>query len=325
MFDIIAIGELLIDFTPAGISESGNPIFERNSGGAPANVAAAASRLGGRTAFIGKVGRDSFGFSLKADLEKMGVDSSGLVFSDTVNTTLAFVHLDKNGDRDFSFYRKPGADIMLEQTEIDVEMLRHTKVFHFGSVSMTDEPSRSSTIMSVRQAREAGALISYDPNLRPLLWNSMDTAKEIILSAMGYTDILKVSEEELHFLTDLEDMERASKELMEAYGIQLVLVTLGPKGAFYRTVSQSGSQYAYDVKTIDTTGAGDAFTGAFLYRLVSAVKSIDSISSDELSDMVDFACAAGSLATMRKGAFAAMPGLDDVEQCRKSVPLLVIE
>ena len=312
MYDLVSLGELLIDFTPAGISENENLLFECNPGGAPANVSAALAKLGKKTAFIGKVGNDRFGMFLKDTLAGLNVNIDGLIFSQDVNTTLAFVHLDESGDRSFSFYRKPGADIMLEADEVNYDMIKNSKIFHFGSVSMTHQPSRDATIRSAGFAKENGLIVSFDPNLRVPLWTDLNAAKEMIKIGLSLADILKISEEELYFLTDTEDIEEGSKVLYNEYGEKLMFITLGAKGCFYRLGDNTGHLPAYDVNTIDTTGAGDAFMGGILYQVIEKQKSFDEYTVDDIRVMVDFANAAGSLATAKRGAIPALPSLDDI-------------
>lgn len=322
MFDLAAIGELLIDFTPSGQNEAGSALFARNPGGAPANVLVAAARLGANTAFVGKVGRDGFGEFLKDVLEQNGVNADNLVMTDKVHTTLAFVQLDSHGDRSFSFYRKPGADIMLNYDEIDASLFQNTGFLHFGSVSLTDEPSRTATLRAARKAKECGAVVSYDPNYRAPLWNSEREAVEQMKAALPSADVVKLSEEELTMLTGETDLERGARMIQDR-GAALVLVTLGPKGAFYLCGEQHGSLPTFDVPTIDTNGAGDSFLGAVLFRLRGRSKDeISSLSQDELEDIIAFANAAGSVTTMKHGAIPAMPTREEVERCRKSAPLL---
>jgi len=315
--DLAAIGELLIDFTPSGVSEQGNPLFECNPGGAPANVLAALTRLGGTGAFIGKVGSDSFGRFLSDILERYGIDKKGLRFDPRVNTTLAFVHLSGTGDRSFSFYRDPGADMMLALDEVDVDIIRNAEAFHFGSVSMTHEPSRTATLESARLAREMGKTISYDPNLRPALWSSLEEAKEVITRGLEYADILKISEDELAFLTGETDLEKGAERLAAIYGGRILMVTLGPNGCFFGMDGRYDRLPAYDVKTIDTTGAGDAFLGGFLYRIRPYFGRLQELTFEELRSAVDFANAVGSLATTKKGAIPAMPTLEEVKTLMK--------
>lgn len=322
MFDIVAIGELLVDFIPSGVNETGLSLFVRNPGGAPANVLAMNTRLGGSTAFIGKVGDDDFGYFLKNTLQEAGIDCSGLMTTREANTSLAFVHLNEKGDRSFTFYRKPGADACLRVEDVSETLLQSCKIFHFGSVSLTDEPCRSATLEAVKKAKRAGAVISYDPNYRPLLWNSEAEAKAQMLEALQLADIVKVSEEEMKLLTQENNLAAGAKKLSQ-YGSALVLVTLGPRGAFWFTERSRGIIPAYDVKTIDTTGAGDAFLGALLYCLRhKSIQDIRELADSELKHMTAFGNAAGSLTTAQKGAIPAMPVLSAIEECMKSVPFV---
>lgn len=312
MLDVVAIGELLIDFVPNGISDNGNALFEANPGGAPANVLAMLAKLGKNTAFIGKVGRDRFGLFLQDTLNKNNIQTKGLVFSEDVNTTLAFVHLGQDGERSFSFYRKPGADLMLTSEEVDYESIGRSKLFHFGSVSMTGEPSRTATLNAAKFAKQHGITVSFDPNLRPLLWESLDEAKKLILAGLDFTDILKVSEEELLFLTDCHDPAEGSQWILDTFGVTKILVTQGQKGCFYRVNGHSGHIPAFSVHAIDTTGAGDAFFGAILYKLLESPADIDELSEEAVTAVVKFANAAGALTTMKKGAIPALPSLEQI-------------
>ena len=318
MYNVTAMGELLIDFTPSGTDEMGISLFGRNPGGAPANVLAMNARLGGHTAFIGKVGRDDFGRYLKKTLEDSGIDTAGLVMTPDVNTTLAFVQLDEQGDRSFSFYRNPGADIMLREDEIDKQLIADCEIFHFGSVSLTDEPVRSATLSAVDCAKKQGKIISFDPNYRPPLWKSEDLAREEISRALSLADIIKVSEEEMAYLTGETDLHRGG-EWLARYRAALVLISLGAKGAFYYTQDCRGLLPAYPVKAVDTTGAGDAFLGAVHYRLRGkTANQIAAIGRDEIEDIVSFANAAGGLTTTRRGAIPAMPTLQEIVACREN-------
>lgn len=320
-FHITAIGELLIDFTPAGFSQRGDMLFARIAGGAPANVLAAASKLGCRTAFIGKVGQDSFGRFLKDTLEAAGIDARGLVFS-PYNTTLAFVTLDEHGDRSFSFYRKPGADMMLEFSDVDQSLVENSRILHFGSVSLTDEPSRSATLETVRLARSLGKTISYDPNYRPFLWPDTDEAVRWMKEGLSLADIVKMSEEELFLLTGSQEPEEGTKELARE-GKALILVSLGAKGAFYRRGDTCGLLPTYDVKTIDTNGAGDAFFGAILSRLAELeLSALAALSQKELEEILSYGNAAGSITTTRKGSIPALPTEEEIQRCRREIPLL---
>lgn len=315
MLDVVAIGELLIDFSPAGLSHAGNMTFEQNPGGAPANVLAALAKLGKKTAFIGKVGSDYFGVFLKDTLDGAGINSRGLIFSDNANTTLAFVHLDDKGDRSFSFYRNPGADMTLSEDEIKFDLIDNAKILHFGSVSMTDEPSRSATIKAVRYAKEKGLMVSYDPNLRIPLWKSLDEAKSVMCNGLEYADLLKISEEELVFLTGECDPDNGSRYIRDRYHIDLIFITLGRKGCFYRLGNHTGRAFAYNVKTIDTTGAGDAFMGGILCKVVESGRSIQQLRLSEINSYAVFSNAMGSLATAKKGAIPAMPTFNEIQHC----------
>ena len=322
MLDAVAIGELLIDFTPAGTGVNGAALFARNPGGAPANVLAVNSRLGGKTAFIGKVGDDPFGRFLKTTLEDLTIDTRGLMLTREADTTLAFVHLDATGNRSFSFYRRPGADTLLSREELNADLIRNTRILHFGSLSMTAEPSRGATIEAVRMAKQAGALISFDPNYRPSLWESPAQAVVQMKAGLHQADLVKLSEEELTFLTGKTDLDQGAR-LLQQFGTVLVLVTLGPKGTYYRIGEKSRVLPTYDVRTIDTNGAGDAFTGALHYRLRGKTAAdLRGIGIGELEDMLDFANAVGALVTTKSGAIPAIPSLQEVEECRLHIPHL---
>lgn len=324
MFDVVALGEVLIDFTPCGISENNNPLFERNPGGAPANVLTALSRLGAKTAIIGKVGNDQFGIFLKDCLAGNNVDVTGLAMSDSMNTTLAFVHLDGNGDRSFSFYRNPGADMMLMHSDIPEQIIERSGIFHFGSLSLTNEPVRGATLKALKIARDNGLIISYDPNLRPPLWKSLDDARLEIRRGLDYADVLKISEEELLFITNESDLEKGSRMLSEM-GISLIFITLGPKGTFFRHGNDTGKLDTYDVKVVDTTGAGDAFLAGILYKLRGKTRrDMAWLSKAEMEQMTDFANAAGALTTTRKGAIPAVPSLEEVYHCLECIPKLIL-
>ena len=311
MTDITAIGEILIDLTQSGRTEQGIPRFDANPGGAPANLAVAASRLGAKTAFIGRVGRDSYGDFLRSTLEQNGVDVSGLSVDPRQHTTLAIVSLDDRGERSFSFYRDPSADVNLSFEDVPAELLADTRVLHFGSVSLTAEPSRSATLKAAREAREKGALISYDPNYRASLWPDEATAVRQMLQPLPLVDILKVSDEELPLLTGLSDPDRGSARLAEK-GIRLVLVTLGAEGAFYRFGGRIGHVPGVKVQVGDTNGAGDTFFGAALSRLVRA-ESLDALTAEELEDILRFANKAAAITTSRHGAIPAMPTLAEMK------------
>lgn len=314
MFDILTVGEILIDLTQSGISENGIPIYSANPGGAPANVAVAASRLGASAAFIGKVGNDAYGGFLRETLEKNNVNTDGVVVDNSANTTLAVVSVNENGERGFAFYRKNSADTLLSENEITDRQLSNTHILHFGSVSLTDEPSRTATLSAVRRARALGATITYDPNYRASLWNSEAQAVEQIKKPLPFVDILKVSDEEIPLICGTDNIEEAAKQLCEQYDIKLVLVTLGAKGAYYRFKDMGGVAEGVKVTVADTNGAGDTFFGAFLSRLAHMKKYNPSeLSKEDIKQALAFANRAAAITTSRSGAIPAMPTLDEVE------------
>lgn len=317
-FDVSAIGELLIDFTPNGNSRNGNLLFERNPGGAPANVLTALAKLNKRTAFLGKVGNDQFGHFLEGVLKKQGINTTGLLFSDDIPTTLAFVHLDESGDRSFSFYRNPGADMTLTIQELKKEIITQSGIFHFGSLSLTDEPVRSATLEALRVAKENKILVSYDPNLRPALWKSLEDAKEQILVGLEFADIVKISEEEFEFLTQAKNIDEGTDYLCGRYNIALLLVTMGENGCFYRAGELTGYKKGYKAATIDTTGAGDAFFGGILHQLVELGQPPNKLTRRELDDITTFANGLAALSTTRLGAIPSMPTLEEVEEFLKA-------
>lgn len=304
-FDVVALGELLIDFTENGISSQGNPIFEANPGGAPCNVLAMLARLGKTTAFIGKVGNDRFGKVLSETIKDCGICADGLVFDDTVHTTLAFVHKKTDGDRDFSFYREPGADMMLRKCEIDEEIIKSAKIFHFGTLSSTHEGVREATRYGVDIAKESGALISFDPNLRPPLWDSLDNAKKEIEYGLSKCDILKISDNEIEFMTGSTDYDKAVRELMEKYNIKLAFATLGKKGSRAYFGDMQAEFGGFDVDTIETTGAGDTFCGSALNFILE--HDMNALTENDLKELLAFANAAAAIITTRRGALKVMP------------------
>ena len=307
MKDIVTIGEILIDLTNSG-TENGIPVYKANPGGAPANVAVAAARLGAKTAFIGKVGNDFYGDFLKKTLEDNGVDACGMLTDETARTTLAVVSVAASGERSFSFYRRNCADTLLDSGEIDPELLQKTHFLHFGSVSLTDEPSRSATVYAAREAKKAGATVTYDPNYRDKLWNSEAEAVEQMKSVLDMVDILKISDEELPLLTGTTDPGEGTKQLYETYGIPLILLTLGPDGAYYRRGEETGKAEGFNVKVADTNGAGDTFFGAFLSQMAAlGIYRPQELSTRQLFDSVRTANLAASITTSRHGAIPAMP------------------
>ena len=313
MHHITALGELLIDFTESGVSSAGMKLFERNPGGAVANVLAAAARLGEQTAFIGKVGNDMHGAFLKETLENAGIDTTGLAMSDKFFTTLAFVALSASGERTFSFARKPGADTQLTVSEIDESILESTEIFHVGSLSLTDEPARSATHHAVKIAKEHGAVISYDPNYRASLWKDEETAKERMRELLSYVDVMKLSDEETALLTDESEPEQAAKRLNEM-GISCVAVTLGKKGALVSVDGKSEIVPGYIQPAIDTTGAGDAFWGGFLHRMLTLKKQPDQLTLEEAADCANWGNAVATCCVQKRGAIPAMPTPEEVEE-----------
>lgn len=309
-YDVIALGELLIDFTMNGQSEQGNNMFEACPGGAPCNVLALLNKMGKKTAFIGKVGKDQFGALLRDTITEAGIDASNLMVDENVNTTLAFVHTFPDGDREFSFYRNPGADMMLTADEVNPEVVKDTKVFHFGTLSMTHEGVREATKKAVETAKAKGCLVSFDPNLRPPLWSSLDLAKEQMEYGFGKCDILKISDNEIQFVSGKEDYDEGIAYLQETYNIPLILLTMGKDGsrAYYKgmRVERPG----FSVKAIETTGAGDTFCGSSLNYLVD--HDFENLTEEQLGEMLTFANAAAALVTTKKGAIKAMPVKEEV-------------
>ena len=309
-YDVIALGELLIDFTMNGQSEQGNNMFEACPGGAPCNVLALLNKMGKKTAFIGKVGKDQFGALLRDTITEAGIDASNLMVDENVNTTLAFVHTFPDGDREFSFYRNPGADMMLTADEVNPEVVKDTKVFHFGTLSMTHEGVREATKKAVETAKANGCLVSFDPNLRPPLWSSLDLAKEQMEYGFGKCDILKISDNEIQFVSGKEDYDEGIAYLQETYNIPLILQTKGKDGsrAYYKgmRVERPG----FSVKAIETTGAGDTFCGSSLNYLVD--HDFENLTEEQLGEMLTFANAAAALVTTKKGAIKAMPVKEEV-------------
>ena len=309
-YDVIALGELQIDFTMNGQSEQGNNMFEACPGGAPCNVLALLNKMGKKTAFIGKVGKDQFGTLLRDTITEAGIDASNLMVDENVNTTLAFVHTFPDGDREFSFYRNPGADMMLTADEVNPEVVKDTKVFHFGTLSMTHEGVREATKKAVETAKANGCLVSFDPNLRPPLWSSLDLAKEQMEYGFGKCDILKISDNEIQFVSGKEDYDEGIAYLQETYNIPLILLTMGKDGsrAYYKgmRVERPG----FSVKAIETTGAGDTFCGSSLNYLVD--HDFENLTEEQLGEMLTFANAAAALVTTKKGAIKAMPVKEEV-------------
>ena len=312
MIDVTALGELLIDFTMISADGEGYPTMAAHPGGAPANFLAALAKYGKRTALLGKVGTDKFGRLLKGTLEGAGIETRGLVAADDVFTTLAFVTLDASGDREFSFSRKPGADTCIRFEELDLSLIDEARAFHFGTLSLTDEPARSTTQQAVAYAKAHGKLITYDPNLRKPLWKDLDEAKTQMLWGLQHADVVKISDEEVEFLFGLNPQDGAAHILKE-FGVKLVFVTCGPDGCFFKNARACGQVPGMSgIKTVDTTGAGDIFGGSAVYRLLETGKAPEALEEKELREIVSFACTAAGLSTTKHGGIQSVPDIDDV-------------
>ena len=312
-YDVTSLGELLIDFTENGTSAQGNPIMEANPGGAPCNVLAMLERLGKKTAFIGKVGKDMFGNQLKAAVEEVGIDTRALIMDEEVHTTLAFVHTYPDGDRDFSFYRNPGADMMLTMDEVPDDLIRDSRIFHFGTLSSTHEGVREATRHAIEVAKEAGCIITFDPNLRPPLWKSLEDARVEIEYGLTKCDVLKISDNEVEFLFDTTDYDKGAALIEEKYHIPLVLITMGKDGsrAYYKERRVECAPFLQE-HTIETTGAGDTFCASILNYVLD--HGLEDLSDENLMEMLTFANAGASLITTRKGALRVMPTREEVEE-----------
>ena len=315
--DIAALGELLIDFTEAGRSKDGRKLFEQNPGGAPANLLTVAAHTGYHTEFIGKVGTDMHGNFLKKTLEEEGIGTKYLIQDERFFTTLAFVEIAENGERRFSFSRKPGADTQLCKEELDRGLLESCKIFHFGSLSLTDEPSKTATKEAVKIAKAAGAVISYDPNYRASLWKDESTAVNEMSSMIPFADIMKVSDEELVLLTGITDQKKAVDRLLSA-GPKLIAVTLGRKGALIATKGKMEIVAGFQVQAIDTTGAGDSFWGGFLSEFLKQKKSIQELTWDEIKKCAIYGNGVAALCVQKRGGIPAIPTKEEIEQFRRN-------
>lgn len=311
-FDVTALGELLIDFTDNGKSAQGNTLFEANPGGAPCNVLAMLNKCGHPTAFIGKVGKDIFGLKLKSTLEEVGINTSNLIVDENARTTLAFVQTFEDGDRDFSFFRNPGADMLLTAQEVDEELIRDSRIFHFGTLSMTHDGVREATKRAIAVAKESGAVISFDPNLRPPLWNSLEDAKVQVAYGLGQCYVLKISDNEIQWFTGEEDFDAGIAKLRKEYDIPLILLSMGRDGsrAYYKDLKVEAAPFLQE-STIETTGAGDTFGGSCLHYILKY--GLDDLDESRLKEMLTFANAAASIVTTRKGALRVMPEIEEVE------------
>lgn len=312
-YDVVALGELLIDFINSGVSEQGNNVFEASPGGAPCNVLAMLAKLQKKCAFIGKVGDDIFGRRLKRELEKLSIDTEFLKIDKDVRTTLAFVENDESGDRSFSFYRNPGADINLSSDEVDEDMIKAARVFHFGTLSMTHEPVKSATKKALEIAKSGDCIISFDPNLREMLWDSDEDAKATFDFGMKYCDVLKISDNELVWFTGENDFDKGIAMLKKKYEIKLIMLSMGSSGsrAYYGDCVVEVPAFLQE-NTVDTTGAGDTFMGCCINYVLE--NGIDKLCKEKLSEMLRFANASASIITTRKGALRVMPEINEIKE-----------
>jgi fructokinase len=310
--DVTALGELLIDFTENGLSSQGNPLLEANPGGAPCNVLSMLQNYGRKTAFIGKVGDDMFGRMLTEAVKSVGIDTRGLKTDPVVHTTLAFVHTFENGDRDFSFYRNPGADMMLTKADVDEKLIEESKIFHFGTLSSTDEGVREATRYAIDVAKKAGDVITFDPNLRPPLWRSLDDAKREIEYGLSKCDVLKISDNEVEFMCGTTDYDKGARMLIDKYQIPLVLITMGRDGsrAYYKGLRVEAAPFLQE-KTIETTGAGDTFCATILHFVLKY--GLDGFDEEKLRELLVTGNAAASIVTTRKGALKVMPTVEEIK------------
>lgn len=310
-FDVLTLGELLIDFTHNGISSQGNGLFEANPGGAVCNVLAMLNKLGHSVAYMGKVGDDIFGHLLKKTLEEISINTDHMLLDKDVRTTLAFVANDETGDRSFSFYRNPGADMMFTADEVNEEAIRASRLFHFGTLSMTHEGVRAATKKALKVAKENRVLVSFDPNLRESLWESLDDAKKQFAYGMQYCDVLKISDNEIQWFTGIEDYEEGVRFLQDTYHIPLIFLSLGRDGsrAYYKDMKVDVPAFIQE-NTIETTGAGDTFFGSALHFVLE--RGLEDLSEDDLKEMLTFANAAASIITTRRGALKVMPSREEV-------------
>ena len=312
--DVVALGELLIDFTCKSTDESGYPTMEAHPGGAPANFLAALAKFGAKTALLGKVGNDAFGKLLIQTLRQADIETKGLVVSEDVFTTLAFVTLDETGNREFSFARKPGADMQFTYDELDLSLIDEAKIFHFGTLSLTDEPARSATYQAVTYAKSKGKLITYDPNLRKPLWKSLEDAKTQLLWGLAQADVVKISDEEVDFLFGL-GVEDGAKHILEHFGVQLVFVTCGAEGCYFSNGAAVGKVPSLsDIRVVDTTGAGDIFGGSAVWKLLQIGKAPKDLQEDELREIVTFACTGAGLSTTKAGGISSIPSLEEITE-----------
>ena len=306
MYDVVAMGELLIDFTCVSKDAEGYPTMAAHPGGAPANFLAALAKFGTSAALLGKVGNDAFGKLLTGTLDQAGIGTSGIIMAEDVFTTLAFVTLDETGNREFSFSRKPGADTCLRYDELDMSLIDNAKVFHFGTLSLTDEPARTTTYKAVEYAKSAGKLITYDPNLRKPLWKDLEEAKKQLIWGMTMADVVKISDEEVEFLWGL-GVEEGADYILKNFGVKLVFVTCGADGCYFKNAVASGKVPSLkNIKVVDTTGAGDIFGGSAVYKLLQTGKAPETLNEEELREVVTFACTSAGLSTTKPGGISSV-------------------
>lgn len=311
MLDVVALGELLIDFTCVASDPDGYPTMAAHPGGAPANFLAALSKFGAKTALLGKVGTDTFGKLLTQTLQKAGIETRGLVAAEDVFTTLAFVTLDETGNREFSFARKPGADTCLSFGELDLSLIDEAKVFHFGTLSLTDEPARSTTRQAVAYAKSKGKLITYDPNLRKPLWKDLEDAKEQLIWGLTQADVVKISDEEVDFLFGL-GVEEGAAYILSHFGVKLVFVTCGADGCYFKNAASGHVPSLSGIKVVDTTGAGDIFGGSAVCQLLQRDVPPEALSEKELREVAGFACTSAGLSTTKPGGISSVPEYSQV-------------
>ena len=312
-YDVVALGELLIDFTENGLSEQGNPLLEANPGGAPCNVLSMLQKLGDKTAFIGKVGNDGFGHLITKAVQEQGIDTTGLVYDNDVHTTLALVLKKENGDRDFAFYRNPGADMNLKEEEVNESLIASSSIFHFGTLSLTDESVKKATQKAVKVAKENGLTITFDPNLREPLWRSLEEAHEQVAWGLQQADVVKISDNEITWFTGMDNYDEGIAFLQKEYpNLKLICLSMGGDGskAVYRDVHVAYPAFLQEA-TIETTGAGDTFCACMIHTVLE--NGIDHLDEEKLKEMLKFANAAASLVTTKKGALRVMPTKEEVE------------
>ena len=310
--DVVALGELLIDFTCVSADGDGYPTMAAHPGGAPANFLAALAKFGAKAGLIGKVGSDAFGKLLLGTLEDAGISTEGMIVDDNFFTTLAFVTLDETGNREFSFARKPGADTQITEGDILYRLIDEAKVFHFGTLSLTDEPARTATQKAVAYAKAKGKLITYDPNLRKPLWKDLETAKEQIIWGLRHADVVKISDEEVEFLWGL-GVEEGARHILDNFGVKLVFVTCGADGCYFENAAASGKEPSLrNIQVKDTTGAGDIFGGSAVWKLLQIGKAPENLNETEMRDVVRFACTAAGLSTTRFGGVSSVPEYAEV-------------